>query len=413
MSLTSQQYADLSSDSYSNRIPQDLPYVINGVSYKVLECVDNPRTGYQGTIYESVDTGEIVVAHRGTEFDRELVKDGLFADGGMVLVRNNLQVDDAIALTRRALGYAENNGLLYGQTPTVTVTGHSMGGTLAQVTAHHFDLKGEAFNPYGAASLNLRIPEGGDSVINHVMAGDVVSAASPHFGQVRIYATQKEIDTLDDKGYENNDSRWFDLRNPFGAAARGIDSHYMDNFQDVDSQGRPDRSVLGDPHSQKLAEQYEPMIDKYRDDVRYIRSGITTVVDVVTVRGVVNNVADTIRGDLRPGEPAELERQRQAAENEQPAFRLPGDSILSPAARNAAVSGLFDDLYVSMKSGDDRVFNQALANVAESDFNREFREKVMANVDVQERQSALEAQQRQQQSDARQAATPSRGAMMH
>jgi hypothetical protein len=32
-----------------------------------------------------VDTREIIVAHRGTEFDREALKDGLLADGGMVL----------------------------------------------------------------------------------------------------------------------------------------------------------------------------------------------------------------------------------------------------------------------------------------------------------------------------------------
>src|SRR3546814_9639280 len=77
--------------------------------------------------------------------------------------------------------------------PEVTVTGHSLGGTLAQITAHHFDLRGETFNAYGAASLGYRIPEGGDRVLNHVMAADVVSAASPHYGQVRVYAKPREI----------------------------------------------------------------------------------------------------------------------------------------------------------------------------------------------------------------------------
>ncbi|MDZ4291069.1 MAG: hypothetical protein U1C47_04005 [Hydrogenophaga sp.] len=54
-----------------------------------------------------MDTNEVIVAHRGTEFDREALKDGLLADGGMVLSRSNLQASDAIALTRKALQLAQ------------------------------------------------------------------------------------------------------------------------------------------------------------------------------------------------------------------------------------------------------------------------------------------------------------------
>src|SRR3546814_15396325 len=90
-----------------------------------------------------------------------------------------------------------------GSPPEVTVTGHSLGGTLAQITAQHFDLRGETFNAYGAASLGYRIPEGGDRVLNHVMAADVVSAASPHYGQVRVYAKPREIAQPQLSGYSN------------------------------------------------------------------------------------------------------------------------------------------------------------------------------------------------------------------
>ena len=37
---------------------------------------------------------------------------------------------------------------------SVTVTGHSLGGTLTEITAHHFDLRGETFDSFGAASLS-------------------------------------------------------------------------------------------------------------------------------------------------------------------------------------------------------------------------------------------------------------------
>ncbi len=97
MPLTSQQYANLADHCYGRNLDgtnvnlKSLigeKVTIEGVKYQVLEHVDKP-SGYQGTIYQRVDTREIVVAHRGTEFGREAIKDGLLADGGMVFGRLN------------------------------------------------------------------------------------------------------------------------------------------------------------------------------------------------------------------------------------------------------------------------------------------------------------------------------------
>ncbi|KAF1718813.1 hypothetical protein [Pseudoxanthomonas wuyuanensis] len=179
-----------------------------------------------------MDTGEIIVAHRGTEPDQglgQILRDGALTDGAMVAARFNPQTADAIALTKRALDYAEQQGRKPGgQVPEVTVTGHSLGGTHAQITAHQFGLRGETFNAYGAASLGYRIPSGGDHVINHVKAGDFVSAASPHFGQVRVYASADEIATLHAAGYANDRNpldprapaatRWTRARRPWPRA---------------------------------------------------------------------------------------------------------------------------------------------------------------------------------------------------
>jgi len=199
MSMTSQQYAALSYDAYQrpDKIGPKSPVVdIGGIPCRRLEYIDKP-SGYQGVIYERADTGEMVVVHRGSEFDRQLMQDGVLADGGMVLTRQNAQAADAIEFTRRALNDAEQKHIKTGKpAPEVTVAGHSLGGDLAQVSAHHFGLKGQTFNAYGAVSLDRRIPEGGTDVINHVMAGDAVSAASRHFGQVKVYATPHEIAIL-------------------------------------------------------------------------------------------------------------------------------------------------------------------------------------------------------------------------
>ncbi|MDO5611555.1 MAG: lipase, partial [Pseudomonadota bacterium] len=90
MSITSLQYARLAEDSYiarptGIRAPGERENVdINGVQFQVLEHVENRRNGYAGTLYQQVDTGEIVVAHRGTN---DPVRDGVITDAGMVTTR--------------------------------------------------------------------------------------------------------------------------------------------------------------------------------------------------------------------------------------------------------------------------------------------------------------------------------------
>jgi hypothetical protein len=328
MSMSSQDHADLAKDAYNARqVTGDFgkPVSIGRHQYKILEHHDNPRTGYQGSIYQRVDTDEIIVAHRGTEFDREALKDGLLADGGMVLNRSNLQASDAIALTRKALQLAQEKAAGEGGTaPPVTVTGHSLGGTLAQVTAHHFDLRGETFNAYGATSLGLRIPAGGHSVTNHVMAGDLVSAASAHYGQVKVHATPQEIRTLDAHGYDNK-THWSDPlrgRGPIqlatgftpptttAAAIAMADSHKMHHFASVDAHGRPDRSVLEDPATAQRAQDNATRIGEYRRDVQGMRGVVTAI-----GRGPVGHALDAVdalRGPLPAGEPARREREADA-----------------------------------------------------------------------------------------------------
>ncbi|NYF34793.1 hypothetical protein HDC96_000556 [Stenotrophomonas sp. JAI102] len=64
MSIPSQDYAALSDDAYQDRAVgrrapgQQEPVTLNGHQYKVLEHVNNPSNGYQGTVYQRVDTKE-------------------------------------------------------------------------------------------------------------------------------------------------------------------------------------------------------------------------------------------------------------------------------------------------------------------------------------------------------------------
>ncbi|KTF37898.1 hypothetical protein OZ12_15000, partial [Xanthomonas translucens pv. translucens] len=66
----------------------------------------------------------------------------------------------------------------------VFAAGHSLGGAVAEIEAAKYGLRGATFNGFGAADLIDGPPQPGFHLSNYRMAGDVVSAASPHLGEV-------------------------------------------------------------------------------------------------------------------------------------------------------------------------------------------------------------------------------------
>lgn len=272
MTLRSTDYALLAQDAYND--PKfDKHTILDGIEYQAIDSMNDPRNGFQATAYERVDTGEVIIAYRGTEFGREPIQDG-GVDAGMVLTGINAQTGDSEAFTERVLAKAKEKSELYGTPLNVTVTGHSLGGTLAEINASRYGLHGETFNAYGAAGLNQGIPAGGTQVIDHVRAGDVVSAASPHFGEVRIYATEKDVETLQHAGYRD-DSTLLSPRNPVKAI--DFDAHAIDNFTPANP--RLGHSIIN-TEDQVRYRAHGGMIDRYRNDVRDIRIGLSAAWEV-------------------------------------------------------------------------------------------------------------------------------------
>ena len=263
--LTKQQYADLAKDAYEERVvtTDDKGISIGGNRYKVLAVHNNPKTDYQGAVYQDIRTKEIIVAHRGTEslIDAKV-------DLKMVLDRVNIQAEDAAKLTREALRLAEkfhqDNNL---PRPHITQVGHSLGGTLAQIQSYRFNHEGVTFNAYGAAALK-DIPEGGNRVVNYARASDAVSAAAPHYGKVIILAKQSELTSLWTQGYNNSIN--MPPVNTAASALVNLGAHSISNFTGSDS-------ILSERNYQpalELAQRNRTMIEDYREDVKFIRSGI-------------------------------------------------------------------------------------------------------------------------------------------
>jgi len=99
MTIDTKEYAQLAYDAYNDRSQDagsDKFVTIDGVDYKILAVASNSRTGYQGTAYQRVDTGEVVIAHRGTES----LLDGA-VDGRMIATNLNAQARDTQAFTKR------------------------------------------------------------------------------------------------------------------------------------------------------------------------------------------------------------------------------------------------------------------------------------------------------------------------
>ncbi len=293
---------------------------VDGEDFEVLGRRD-AVSGYQGVVYRNIKTNEIIIAHRGTEFDRQAILDG-GVDAAMVSARVNAQIDDALVLTKQAIKQAEENG--YGP---VYVTGHSLGGALAQITAYHYNLPGDAFNPYGAAGLAYRLPEGQPAnaapFTNHVMAGDLVSAAGPHYGKVEMYALPKELGVLRDAEQGQRIASLVSLGMKSGhvmSAAVAVqlgDSHRMVHFIDRMTDKGPVQSVLDDPGARITDAEDLRRIAEYRKDIHQLRLGATVLVGGGP--GLLRDGVNYLRGTGEAG--AYARREAEAVQHAESALK--------------------------------------------------------------------------------------------
>lgn len=305
MSLDTEDYAWLAKDAYQNR-PHDVernPISIHGHQYEVIGYAATP-SGFHATAYRQVGTNDIVIAYRGTDLNIKhhpltTIQD-VATDAIMVADKANAQATDARKFAQAVLDYAKQHDITRDH---VTVTGHSLGGTLAEIAASQCHLHGQTFNAYGAADLGLGIPEGGNQVINNVLAGDVVSAGH-HFGQMVPYATTADIDSLRRAGYLDGQHGI-----PEALHAMRLSDHGGDNFAPDPGQGA---SVLT-AENQARARAYAAPIARYREDVQHARDGLHLATELpLTPLWSAARTAEAVEGVTSLGQAA-LPAVEQAA----------------------------------------------------------------------------------------------------
>jgi hypothetical protein len=253
--------------------------------YEVKRVIESP-TGYRGVIYRNEVTGDFVVSHTGTEFDVDKIRDLMVTDAQMALLKVNQQLDDARATVELAIAMAKQDGT------NVTVTGHSLGGFHTQVTCHEYGLNGETFNAYGAAGL-YKVPTGGNQVINHVRVSDMVGAANHHFGEVRTYATQQDVEALLMDGALPSQQNRFELLKDLhrigpdrthGAVQFHSGSRTLEQLAIYG----PNSIVTRENHS--LYQQHKVEFDVYRESIRQTSQDLTTLFKGTSV-GMVYSAA--------------------------------------------------------------------------------------------------------------------------
>lgn len=276
MSLDPEVSAAAAVDAYEDRsriqVSKQKEVDLHDHKYRVFGYAVSP-SGFHGTAYQSVATGEIIIAPRGTDPDvlhhtSVTVRD-VIADYRMVRDRVNPQMDDARSFVREILDKAEKAGITRDK---ITLAGHSLAGAEVEVLASEFGLRGMTINGYGAVDLGYGLHEGGDKVINYVMAGDPVSAASRHYGQVVTLASDHDLTKLRGARYLDADPS---VIGPNPLLAMSLGDHSGTHFTGPDSALKPENMA----HARKNYAKNKAAIDHFRGDVYESRAELAVALN--------------------------------------------------------------------------------------------------------------------------------------
>ncbi|MCI6694746.1 MAG: hypothetical protein MR469_03800, partial [Campylobacter sp.] len=124
-----------------------------GSSFEVVEQTNEDGGGFSGTLFKNTETNEYVIAFRGTELSDQKVDYVDIADDVIMLAANtgllgdvtNKQFSQAFDFTNKQIAKI----LAKDPNAKISLTGHSLGGSLAQAVGAKSKLQTTTFNAYG------------------------------------------------------------------------------------------------------------------------------------------------------------------------------------------------------------------------------------------------------------------------
>ena len=160
--------------------------------YKVIDSVDNKNNGFHAEVLSNGK--DIIIAYRGTDEMGDIKNDAAMA-------RNRLpaQATDAIAVYDKVV--MENPGR------DISVTGHSLGGSLGEIVSGIRGVFAATFNAYGVRDMfksGMKLKE--NNVINYVNEKDMFTMVNGqnHIGEIyAVYekpgsANSHEVESMGD-----------------------------------------------------------------------------------------------------------------------------------------------------------------------------------------------------------------------
>ena len=163
-------YAELSDLAYSDKMEtQDGEWL----RYRTSGLPNSPQTGFYAATYINNKTGERVVAFRGSDDGKDWT-DTNIPQATLKTGQPPKQFQQAVAYVQQTQQMCQCE---------VSVTGHSLGGALAQYAAGQLALKAYTFNPAGLGEPARKRILDDSRVTNLIVAGDMARVGTHTIGQ--------------------------------------------------------------------------------------------------------------------------------------------------------------------------------------------------------------------------------------